>query len=240
MNDDDRISYLAGEDSIDVDDATRADLDELRTLLADDALWAVPPAGLEDSIVAAIASEAAERPAPTAVAPTAAAPTTPPPPPMAGTVTSLATHRARRIRNYLTAAAAVIVLAVGGVFVATRDRGGNDGTAVALQPGEFGPGANGTAHVKKFDSGWRVMLDATGLPRLDDGEFYEAWLKDANGVLVPIGTFNEGADVVLWAGVSPVTFSTLTVTKETADGNQDSSKQVVLSGTITLDDAATS
>jgi hypothetical protein len=223
MNDDDRISYLSGEDGVDVDDA----------------LWAVPPTGLEDSIVAAIASEAAERPAPTAAAPTAAAPTTPPPPPMGGTVTSLATHRARRIRNYLTAAAAVVVLAVGGVFVATRDRG-SDGTAVALQSGQFGPGASGTAHVKRFDSGWRVMLDATGLPRLDDGEFYEAWLKDANGVLVPIGTFNEGADVVLWAGVSPVTFSTLTVTKETADGNQDSSRQVVLSGTITLDDAATS
>jgi hypothetical protein len=144
------------------------------------------------------------------------------------------------MRNYLTAAAAVVVLAAGGVFLATRDRSSNDGTAVALEAGPLGPGASGTAHVKRFQSGWRIMLDATGLPRLDDGQFYEAWLKDANGVLVPIGTFNEGADVVLWAGVSPADFPTLTVTKELADGNQDSSKQLVLSGTITLDDAATS
>ena len=50
------------------------------------------------------------------------------------------------------------------------------------------------------------------------------------GVLVPIGTFNEGAEVVLWAGVSPVDFPTITVTKEQADGNQASSGQVVLSG----------
>jgi hypothetical protein len=238
MNDDDRISYLAGEDGVEVDDTTQADLDELRELLADEALWAVPPTGLEDSIVAAIAGEAAERPA--VAAPAVAAPTTPPPPPTAGNVTSLATHRARRMRRYVAAAAAVIVLAVGGVFVATRDRDSDYGTAVALQPGQFGPGAGGTAHVKRFDSGWRILLDATGLPRLDDGEFYEAWLRSADGVLVPIGTFNEGADVVLWAGVSPVDFSTLTVTKESADGKQDSSKQLVLSGTITLDDAATS
>ncbi len=235
-NDDDRIAYLSGEDGVDVDEATRADLDELRSLLADDTLWAVPSSGLEDSIVAAIAREAQEHPPSTATAPVVA-----PPPPARGGVTSLASHRARRMRTFVTAAAAVVILAVGGVFVATHDRGSsNDGTAVALEAGPLGPGAAGTAHVKRFPSGWRIMLDATGLPRLDDGQFYEAWLKDANGVLVPIGTFNEGADVVLWAGVSPAKFPTLTVTKELADGNQDSSKQLVLSGTITLDDAATS
>jgi hypothetical protein len=236
-DDDDRIAYLSGEDGIDVDETARADLDELRAMLADETLWAVPPAGLEDSIVAAIAAEAHEHP----VAPIepAAAPVAPPPPPGGATVTSLASHRGRRIRTILTAAAAVAVLALGGAYLATRDRG-NDGTAVALEAGPLGPGATGTAHVKRFASGWRVMLDATGLPRLDNGEYYQAWLKDAAGTLVPIGTFNEGADVVLWAGVSPETFSTLTVTKEQADGNQDSSKQLVLSGTITLDDAATS
>lgn len=234
-NDDDRIAYLSGEDEVDVDDSTRADLDELRSLLADDALWAVPPAGLEDSIVAAIAREAQEHPASTAIAPTP-----PPPPPAGGSVTSLASHRARRIRTYVTAAAAVVILAVGGVFVATRDRSSNDGTAVALEAGPLAPGASGTAHIKRFPSGWRILLDATGLPRLDDGQFYEAWLKDAEGVLVPIGTFNEGVDVVLWAGVSPTQYSTLTVTKEQDDGKQESSKQVVLTGAITLDDAATS
>ena len=42
------------------------------------------------------------------------------------------------------------------------------------------------------DSGWRIELDASGLPRLDNGRFYEAWLRNAAGVLVPLGTFNEG------------------------------------------------
>ena len=194
----------------------------------------MPSAGLEDSIVAAIAAEAQEHPV------AARRPRrSPPPPPGGATVTSLASHRARRIRTYLTAAAAVVVLAVGGAFVATRDRS-NDGTAVALEAGPLAPGASGTAHVKRFRPGGGSCSTPPVCRGSTTGEFYEAWLKDADGVLVPIGTFNEGADVVLWAGVSPATFSTLTVTKELADGNQDSSKQLVLSGTIILDDAATS
>jgi hypothetical protein len=51
-------------------------------------------------------------------------------------------------------------------------------------------------------------------------------------VLVPIGTFNEGLKVTLWAGVSPQQFTTLTVTRERADGNQDSSGEKVLVGTV--------
>jgi hypothetical protein len=36
----------------------------------------------------------------------------------------------------------------------------------------------------------------------------------------------------LWAGVSPKTFSTLTVTRERADGDQASSGEKVLVGTV--------
>ena len=55
-------------------------------------------------------------------------------------------------------------------------------------------------------------------------------------MLVPIGSFNEPNDVVLWAGVSPVMFSTLTVTEELADGDQASSGERVLVGTIVIED----
>jgi hypothetical protein len=94
------------------------------------------------------------------------------------------------------------------------------------------PGAGGDATLTKTTSGWQIELDATDLPRLADGRFYEAWLKNAAGVLVPLGTFNEGRKLTLWAGVSPVDFPTLTVTRERADGNQASSGQKVLVGTI--------
>ena len=73
---------------------------------------------------------------------------------------------------------------------------------------------------------------ATGLPRLENGRFYQAWLRDSADVIVPIGTFNEGREVTLWAGVSPNDFRTLTVTREQADGDQASSGEKVLAGTV--------
>ena len=69
-------------------------------------------------------------------------------------------------------------------------------------------------------------------PRREGSRFYEAWLRNAQGVLVPIGTFNDGRSVTLWAGVSPKDFSTLTVTRELADGDQASSGEKVLVGTV--------
>jgi hypothetical protein len=227
--DDDRVAYLAGDDVGAIDDTARADLDELRSLLADEALWATPPAALEDAVVATITAEAARQPV--ADAPVARPQderTT-----STGEVVSLADRRRHRLRFALSAAAAVVALAVAGVVVL---RSGDDAidTTVALEATEVLPGASGTAHVQRTDSGWRIELDATGLPRLDGGRFYQGWLRSEDGQLVPIGTFNEGADVVLWAGVSPADFPTLTVTEEAADGDQASSGVRVLVGTIVL------
>jgi hypothetical protein len=102
----------------------------------------------------------------------------------------------------------------------------------ALGPTGLVPGATGDATLTKTPSGWRIEVAATGLPHLEGGSFYEAWLKNAAGVLVPIGTFNDGRKVTLWAGVSPKEFTTLTVTRERADGDQASSGQKVLVGPV--------
>jgi len=51
-------------------------------------------------------------------------------------------------------------------------------------------------------------------------------------MLVPVGTFNEGRSVTLWAGVSPASYTVLTVTRERADGNEASSGQKVLGGPV--------
>jgi hypothetical protein len=127
-------------------------------------------------------------------------------------------------------ATAVLTLAVGvAVF-----RSGSSGVRfhAALAATDLVPGARGAATLSKTSSGWRIELNATGLPRLAGGRFYEAWLRDSAGVLVPIGTFNEGRKVTLWAGVSPTSFTTLTVTREQADGDQTSSGEKVLVGTV--------
>jgi hypothetical protein len=93
------------------------------------------------------------------------------------------------------------------------------------------PGAHGSATLTKTSSGWRVQLTATGLPHLADGRYYEAWLKNPAGILVPIGTFNDARQVTLWAGVPAVEFPALTVTVQRVGGGPASSRVRVLIGT---------
>ena len=142
----------------------------------------------------------------------------------------------RRLALAGAGAAAALVLAFGvGVAVLGSNPSGQSFNA-ALAATDLAPGARGEATLTKTSSGWRITLDATGLPRLDGGRFYQAWLRDASGALVPVGTFNEGTDVTLWAGVSPKEFTTLTVTRERNDGEQGSSGEKVLVGTVSAGD----
>jgi Anti-sigma-K factor rskA len=128
------------------------------------------------------------------------------------------------------AAAAAAALAIGLTVIGSGTS--PERFKAALGPTDLAPAAKGEATLTKTSSGWRIELRASGLPRLTGGRFYEAWLRNAAGVLVPIGTFNEGRNVTLWAGVPPTSFTTLTVTREQANGNQASSGQKVLVGTV--------
>jgi anti-sigma factor RsiW len=94
------------------------------------------------------------------------------------------------------------------------------------------PGASGAATLTRTASGWRIALETRALPRRANGRYYEAWLRNRDGVLVPIGTFNQGPKVTLWAGVSPQQFTMLTVTRETSHNNEGSSGETVLVGPI--------
>jgi Anti-sigma-K factor rskA len=138
----------------------------------------------------------------------------------------------RRLALGGVAAAAVAAAAVVAVVVSGGS--GSPGTRLqaALGPTPLAPGAGGQATLTRTWSGWRIQLDAAGLPRLEGDHFYEAWLRSSKGELVPIGTFNEGRNVTLWAGVSPLTYKVLTVTRERADGNEASSGQKVLVGPV--------
>jgi hypothetical protein len=135
-------------------------------------------------------------------------------------------------RFVLVGAAATAVLAVAIGLAVVRSGTSAERFHAALAPTGLVPSAQGEATLTKTSAGWRIQLDATGLPRLGGTRFYEAWLRNANGVLVPVGTFNEGHKVTLWAGVSPKSFTTLTVTREQADGDQASSGEKVLVGPV--------
>src|SRR5262249_38945029 len=130
-------------------------------------------------------------------------------------------RRSRAPLTYVLAgAAAPAVLVLAGIGIALLASGGSPARFHAqLAATGLTPGVTGEATFYKKQSGWRIELDAASLPRLADGGYYQAWLRSPAGVLVPVGTFNEGRNVVHWAGVSPQQFTTLTVTRERADGN---------------------
>jgi hypothetical protein len=219
-SDDDRIAYLAGEDVPSLSRGERAALDELRSLLVAPAIWVEPDPGLEDRVVAAVAADAAAMPAPAARSPR------------------------RRRRRLPRLALRPPTLALGGaiaavlvaIVVAVSISGGGGPAplrfAMVVTGTPLAPGARGRAVLTKTESGWRVQLRVARLPHLDAPSFYEAWLRNDAGVLVPIGTFNDALDVTLWSGVPMTKFRTLTVTRQQANGNPASSGLRVLSGTI--------
>jgi len=141
-------------------------------------------------------------------------------------------HRRHQPRRFVLAAAVAAAVVAVGIGLGVGSSHSTTSFQAALAPTDLAPGADGGATLTKTSSGWRIDLDATGLPRLDGGRFYEAWLKNDAGTLVPVGTFNEGRKVTLWAGVSPKDFRTLTVTRGRADGDQASSGAKVLAGPV--------
>ena len=187
-------------DDSDLTPGERAELERVRHVLADPAVWMEPAPDLQEAVVAAIAEEAR------------------------------AGRQRRRIRIAVAGVAATVLLAAAVTVGLQANRAEPVEFAASLSGTELAPDAAGDVTLTKTPSGWKIRLNATGLPRRGDGEFYEAWLKDDAGLLVPIGTFNDGHDVTLWSGVHPTTFPTLTVTREVADGDQASSGQVVLMG----------
>src|SRR5262249_28420699 len=92
------------------------------------------------------------------------------------------TRRPSRLVLVGATVAAVAAVAIGVAVLGPSSSGTH--FRAALGPTGLVPGASGEATLTKTSSGWRVRLDANGLPRLDDGRFYEAWLKNEAGVLV--------------------------------------------------------
>ena len=212
MNDEERYAdYLEGGTLDDtLDDAARAELDELRRLFASPTTWDEPPPELADDIVAEIRAATPDVQAPAVQ------------------------RRSSWIRPVLTvAAAAVAVLAVAlGVVLVTGDDDG--GESFTLAATEVIPDATGSATVESTGSGLSISLNIDGLPPAEPGTFYQAWMR-GDGGSVPIGTFHarEGdGPIELWSGVDVADYPTMTVTLQQEGAGPESSGIVVLRGEI--------
>ena len=228
-SDDDRIAYLAGEPVESMSHADRAELDELRSLLSSAAMWDEPDPGLEDRIVSTIANAAGQpgtRPAPS--------PPAPAPSPAHPSRSRFGAFFRRPVIAFGSLATAAAVIAVVLVVALSGSSGPAQlRFAMVVHGTPLAPDAHGNATLTKTTSGWRIELSATGLPHLQNGRYYQAWLKNAAGILVPIGTFNDARQVTLWSGAPVTQFRTLTVTQQLANGNPASSGRKVLIGIAT-------
>jgi Anti-sigma-K factor rskA, C-terminal len=221
LSDDERTALIFGDLRPDLGREDAAHLALLADTLGRPSAWAEPRAELEDLVVHAVLD--ADRGAVASV--TALRPTAVP-----------QHHARRRPRHRLATvssiAAAIAAVAVTGGVLANRHETRADFKGV-LTATAIAPGAHGVADMYKTEAGFRVELDARGLPKLSGDEYYQAWLKSPDGTEVPIGTFSaNGGDVILWSGVSPTNFPMFSVTKEAADNNQNSSGRPVLAGEI--------
>lgn len=181
--------------------------------------WSPPPAGLSDAVLASVRA-AAESPAPPPI------PLTPRPQRRGGTW---------RIASVAAAAAALI--AVGSVatdrYLTTRASGQVTYTAVGTP---LAPDATARVRISQTGSGFWIRVDASGLPAAGTGSYYAAWLRGADGVMVPLGSFHErqpGPTVELWSGVDPADYVVFMVTLQSTQAPPTPSEQVVLRAPLT-------
>jgi anti-sigma-K factor RskA len=188
------------------DQPTNEELRVLDEVLGDTAIWAEPRAGLEDDVVRAIAD-----------APALARPRR--------------DHEGAR-RVLIGVAAAVAAAAIVFAIVGTTGRSHNAYDA-QLTATQLAPAAHASAGITHARNGFHITLDSTGLPALTPDQYFEAWLKNAQGAGVPIGTFSSSSgQVTLWSGVSPSSFTTIAVTIETIGEGPGSSGRIVLQGVV--------
>jgi hypothetical protein len=189
MNNEELEALLADAHDGDLDPDAAANLPLLADLLADPATWEEPSPDLKDAVLRTVAG-----------APPAAEP-----------------KRRRGVLIGALAVAAAIVIALG-VFAAVRSSSNPDYTAKLSASGAIS-NVHASADVTKSDAGFRVTLSTSGLDELPPGEYYQAWLKNAAGQRVPLGTFSSSnGDVTLWSGVAPTEYPTMTVTIEHSNG----------------------
>jgi hypothetical protein len=205
-NNKDREALISNEIEEELAPDEAADLEMLADILGDPAAWAEPSHDLEDEVVDAVV-HAKPRVA----------------------------ESKRRKRRYalpaVASVAATILILIGAV--ALTSGGSNADFTANLAATQLAPGASGSAAVVHNAAGFRIALDAHGLKPLGPDQYYQGWLKNDAGTLVPIGTFSASdGKVTLWSGVSPKEFPRLTVTIETADNDQTSSGLVVLAGDV--------
>jgi hypothetical protein len=172
-------------------------------LLSDSPTWLEPHVALEDAVVFAVGEARSRR------------------------------RKSRRLFYRVAAGAAAVAAACAFVFALASHRDAHAEFKGRLSASGSQHGATGSAEIYRSRSGFRVALDAEGLTELPAGRYYEAWLADAKGTELPVGTFSSSrGEITLWSGESSGDFERMTVTLESVDDNPAPSTDIMLSGAL--------
>lgn len=204
----------------------------LRLLLAHPATWTAP---LGTEIPVPPVARPVVIPEPTAaVPPPVSEPATVPPVPPVET-----TPRVRPRRRWfrppvlaIAAGACAVVVALLWLIVGPITSPSRDSVRVELAGTDLARGASASVVATEADGGWRITLDADGLPGAPEDTYYEGWLTRPD-IQVPLGTFHlrDQGEIELWSGVRVPDYSTFTVTRQRVGGGQEPGDRV-LSGPI--------
>jgi hypothetical protein len=127
-----------------------------------------------------------------------------------------ADRRRRLVWAVPAVAAAAAVFAVGVLAADRYLTGLRLGSETYQASGtELAPDATAEVSVTETGSGFAIVFGPRDLPAAAEGSYYAAWLRGADGVSVPIGSFHgreAGRPIELWSGVDPAGFEALTVT----------------------------
>ena len=162
-----------------------------------------------------------------------------PPPELKDWVLARARNERRRAtgsrwRVWVPVAAALLVVALLSFGVLRTITDPSD--ALALTATGAASQAGGELRGEQIGDNLKVELDAWGLPRPENGGYYEMWYAEADGGRVSCGTFtvqqDGSATVSMSAPVSSVAYPEVEVTREPNDGDPGSSGKVVLRGSL--------
>jgi anti-sigma-K factor RskA len=111
------------------------------------------------------------------------------------------------------------------------------GSTLALERlGEAPPTAHGQVRMVSSE-GDQMRLDVSGLRPNKDGEFYELWLLDKNGEMIPLGSFHVSGNgertVDLPLPVDPASFEYFDLSIQEQDAGPEHSGRSVLRGLTT-------
>jgi hypothetical protein len=181
------------------------ELDRLRRLLSEPALWEAPDDALGHQLDALVAADAAS--------------------------CGLGARPRRGSRRWVAVVAVVAAVMVGAAgLVAARELAGPEPDwELTLESTSSAPGARAIVRGWNEESGTRMELDVEGLPAAGGDEYYAIWLTAPDGRHVPAGTFRATGRVVAWSAVRRADFPRLWITLEANDGDE------ALSGVTVLD-----